>query len=1169
MSADEHRTLSFNPRVQLLLAEYEAALAAGQPLSLEELLARHPEAEESVRQAVREILGRQETLAPSGPTPRDGVAFAPQRHATHAAGLFTGSTAAPTIAPPQAGLPVFIPTSKQFGDYELLEELARGGMGVVFKARQLSLDRVVALKMILAGNLASDEQIRRFHHEAEEAGRLDHPNIVPIYQVGEHQGQHFFSMKLIEGGSLCGQLTRFRSDPRGAANLVATVARAVHYAHQRGVLHRDLKPGNILLDAQGQPHVTDFGLAKQLGTQSSDTRSGSIVGTPSYMAPEQAAARKDLTTAVDTYALGAILYELLTGQPPFDAPTPLDTLMQALEQEPKPPRSLNPVLDRDLETICLTCLAKEPAQRYPSAAALADDLDRWHNGEPIKARPVGTVERILKWMRRRPAAATLALVSAAGAVSLLGMGWYHNLRLQRERDRAEAYAREADAGFRKRQEIIDDLMVRIDGRLENYGSELTSVRMEFLDEFRKLNEQLRKERGNDLTVRRQAAFLNQRIGDLELQKRDVASGEPAYQQAIALFRQLAAENPGNEDYRRELARTISQLAQLYHKGGRRKQARTTYEEAIREREQLVKEFPANPAHRLRTANYRFLLANLLEDLNLPQEAEAHYRQALQEQEKLVQEFPRDDTLRNDYLQTLVSLAVLLEPTRPDEAIRLQEQVARTCRQAAQKDYSSHGQNSVNAHYDLAAMLVRAGRHAELARLAVEVGQAFSQSGDHTYHAACYGARAVPLAAQDQTLSSQERAALADRYGKQAVELLTRSIQLGWKERHHMFLDGDLDPLRPRKDFQELLTDLDKRLGKPLATAELVTYLVNRYRNERASVQATIRNAGTVAERKRAGANLPQPEEFANRLLTLAEENPKDAASVTALSQVLAIASTSRAMKDTDARRARRRALELLERDHFNSPAFPEVCEALARTPSADGNQLLQNAFAKHQLPEARGQAGFWLAQALSGQADVARRTDPARAATLTQQAEALFEKVIAEYGTLPHGKTTLGEAAGARLHEARHLKVGCPAEDISGEDLNGQPMKLSDFRGKVVLLDFWANWCGFCRQMYPDEKALVARLKNEPFALLGVNCDDNKADVLREIERHGINWRSWWDADGKIRTRWQLEGYPLLFLIDHKGIIRQRYSGRVGGAELNQAVNELLRECKQEVTRQE
>jgi tRNA A-37 threonylcarbamoyl transferase component Bud32 len=373
---------------------------------------------------------------------------------------------------------------KRVGDYELLDELARGGMGVVYKARHEKLGRSVALKMIKAGELASRSEVVRFQAEAEAAARLEHPNIVPIYDVGEYTGQPFYSMRFYDGGNLASALPALRKNPQAAARLLATVARAVHHAHQHGILHRDIKPANILLDAEGQPHVTDFGLAKRFEGDSRLTQSGAVMGTPSYIPPEQASGKRgQVSTASDVYSLGAILYEALTGRPPFQAETVAETLVQVLEHEADRPTAIDPRIDRDLETICLKCLQKEPGERYHSAAALADDVDRWLRGDPIEARPATPLERMRKWARRRPAiVALLGLVAGITLVSFVTV-----VSLWREAVRQQHLARTEATRAMQQAAIAEQqtLLARHETRKRVEAEQIANVGLEALGSLAK------------------------------------------------------------------------------------------------------------------------------------------------------------------------------------------------------------------------------------------------------------------------------------------------------------------------------------------------------------------------------------------------------------------------------------------------------------------------------------------------------------------------------------------------------------------------------------------------------------------------------------------------------------------------------------------------------------
>ncbi len=405
-------------QLQALIGAYLDDVQSGRSVDRDAWLLAHPDVADDLRAFLADYDQFQELAAPL----RD-VAGAAATVARGGTSFSTGSVSAPEMsseggdstATPAAGTRV-----RYFGDYELLGNLGEGGMGVVFEARQRSLNRIVALKMIRAGRFAGDDDLRRFRNEAEAVAKLDHPHIVPVYEVGDHAGHSYFSMKRIEGTSLASRLGELRDRPREAARLVATVARALHHAHQRGVLHRDLKPSNVLLDATGEPHLTDFGLAKRLeGPGAAETtRTGAILGTPAYMAPEQASGQRgEVTTATDVFGLGALLYALLSGHAPFRGESVADTLVQVRECSPEPIRKSNPKVPRDLETICVRCLDREPRRRYASADAVAEELGRWLNGEPITARPAGKLERGWMWCRRNPLVA--ALTAAVAAVLIL------------------------------------------------------------------------------------------------------------------------------------------------------------------------------------------------------------------------------------------------------------------------------------------------------------------------------------------------------------------------------------------------------------------------------------------------------------------------------------------------------------------------------------------------------------------------------------------------------------------------------------------------------------------------------------------------------------------------------------------------------------------------------
>ncbi len=422
-------------------------------------------------------------------------------------------------------------------------------MGVVYKARQISLNRPVALKMLQAGILATEDDLRRFQNEAESVAMLDHPHIVPILEVGQFDEKRYFSMKLIGGPSLDRRIGQFTADPKAAARLVRTVAEAVHHAHQRGILHRDLKPGNVILDERGEPHVTDFGLAKRVQADSELTQSGAILGTPAYMAPEQASGKRGMvTTATDIYGLGAILYALLTGRAPFGGESPVETLEQVRERKPESPSRLNPRVPRDLETITLKCLEKEPTRRYASAQALADDLRRYVSGESILARPVWLATRGWMWCKRKPALAGLA---ASLILALLIV-----LAIEGARRRETELRKEAESNFKMARSAVDDYLTSVSENTllkEQDSVDIRGLRKELLNNALKYYERFVNERSNDPALREQLANAYVRVGEITQEIDSHQRAIEAFRKAQSIWESLVKANPDNEELSLQLA----------------------------------------------------------------------------------------------------------------------------------------------------------------------------------------------------------------------------------------------------------------------------------------------------------------------------------------------------------------------------------------------------------------------------------------------------------------------------------------------------------------------------------------------------------------------------------------------------------------------------------------
>jgi serine/threonine protein kinase len=691
----------------LVYGEFLLRRQRGEAPGLDEYRWRFPQFDHQLRLLV-ELEDQLATIG-HGPDPADGA----------------GSTAPPLTVLPDTGAGP--PEWPDLPGYEVLGELGRGGMGVVYLAEQRGLRRRVALKMIRAGGRPEPEQLARFRVEAEAVARLQHPNVVQVFEVGEHRGLPYLALEYCGGGSLAARLKGTPLPPREAAALAETLARAVHYAHQRGVVHRDLKPANVLLarskvqepnPKEGSstkdqtpraggpwdlslepslgfepwdlslPKVTDFGLAKRLDESAGLTATDAIVGTPSYMAPEQASGRvAAVGPLADVYALGAILYECLTGRPPFKAATALDTVRQVLDGEPVPPRRLQPGTPRDLETVCLKCLAKEPPKRYGTAEALADDLHRFLAGEPVAARPASRWERGVKWARRHPARAALLAVSAAAAVAVAVTVAVSYGRVRQERDAADAARQEAQAGFRKALQAVDQMLTRVGrDRLSNVP-QMETVQRDLLEDALKFYQEFVQERGDDPGLREELGIAYRSLATVYSGLGQSQEAERAYRAALAVHAALAAEFPDEVKYRHAVAvdeqNLGSYLVFAADRPGLKEEAEASLHRAREALANLAAEYPRAVNFRSHLASTWRSLGDLLGSTQRFREAEEAYRQAIDLFEPLTAESPGNREYASQLARAYAHLGVVHGQARhlPEaerafrRAVELEEQLA--------------------------------------------------------------------------------------------------------------------------------------------------------------------------------------------------------------------------------------------------------------------------------------------------------------------------------------------------------------------------------------------------------------------------------------------------------------------------------------------------------------
>jgi serine/threonine protein kinase/tetratricopeptide (TPR) repeat protein len=679
------------PRQDLLLRELVGLDAcyrnqAGEQPRPEEYQALSPEL--SQRWLARHIQG-QCAPPPGTPTPaQEGPlqeAERPARTVVMAVTHMASATVSPAVS-------VAVP------GYEVLGVLGRGGMGIVYKARHLRLDRIVALKKVRYTEDSSAEVRERFEAEARAVARLQHAHIVQVFEVGEHDGAPYMALELCTGGSLASKLNGTPWEAASAARVVQTLAVAIHVAHRSGVVHRDLKPGNILLQrhpgelpaaeatfriSDFEPKVTDFGLAKRLDDPSGRTPSGAVLGTPSYMAPEQAEGGKQVGPAADVYALGAVLYELLVGRPPFKAASVMETLHQVMHEEPVSPARLRPQVPRDLETICLKCLEKAPERRYTSAADLADDLRRFLAGEPIRARPVGMAERLWRWGRRNPTVATLAAITVVTLLSGTAVASYFAVQARARLGQVEAERDRAQTNLQLARQAVDDYSLKVsnDPRLRE---KFLSLRKELLQTVVPFYEKLLTQAEQGPEVQAELGRTCSNLGWImsEIGEKDKAIAR--YQQARAMLTPLSSEHPEERSYRASLSEADHRLGMAYLATGKSEDAKAALEQALAARKQLAAECPHDRQYQTDLVASYFELANVARATGKAEEAEAAYQEVLSIRKRLAEEHPEDPSCQQAVGATYNNLGTayrdrnkLAEATKAyEEALKVRQRLAK-------------------------------------------------------------------------------------------------------------------------------------------------------------------------------------------------------------------------------------------------------------------------------------------------------------------------------------------------------------------------------------------------------------------------------------------------------------------------------------------------------------